>query len=230
MENSPWSAAGWALMGGSRRSTDAPAGHGYGRWRRQRAGRQLQPRPSLRLLGAIGPATQNQALLAAPECAVRARFDSEEERPTQQPWASLRRFLLYATLASEAIQSDLPCQEEPSGKNLRNQSPFDKPWGFGYYIRMEKVTLPKIQEQLSAYIEKVRAGHSILIVDGGLPIARLEPVEGADHPDDRLTRLERAGPLRRSTWPVPTVLLRKAAPRAKQSVVQALLEERRETR
>jgi antitoxin (DNA-binding transcriptional repressor) of toxin-antitoxin stability system len=95
---------------------------------------------------------------------------------------------------------------------------------------MEKASISEIKNRLSAYLKKVRAGQSILILDRDQPVARLERVEGADHPDDRLTRLERAGLVRRSTRPVPTALLRKAAPKARQSVLAALLEERKETR
>ena len=95
---------------------------------------------------------------------------------------------------------------------------------------MEKATISEIKNRLSAYLKKVRAGHTVLILDRDQPVARLERVEGTDHPDDRLTRLERAGLVRRSTRPMPTAVLRKAAPRAKRSVVEALLEERRETR
>jgi len=95
---------------------------------------------------------------------------------------------------------------------------------------MERATISEIKKRLSASLKKVRAGQAILILDRDQPVARLERVEGADQPDDRLTRHERAGLVRRSTRPVPTALLRKSAPRAEQSVVQALLEERRETR
>jgi antitoxin (DNA-binding transcriptional repressor) of toxin-antitoxin stability system len=95
---------------------------------------------------------------------------------------------------------------------------------------MEKASISEIKNRLSAYLKKVRAGQSILIFDRDQRVARLERAEGADHPDDRLTRLERAGLVRRSTRPVPTALLRKAAPKSKQGVVRALIDERRETR
>ena len=95
---------------------------------------------------------------------------------------------------------------------------------------MQKATISEIKSRLSAYLKKVRAGQSILILDRDQPIARLERVEAAAHPNDRLIRLERAGLLRRATRPLPTAMLRESAVRAKRSVVQALLDERREGR
>jgi antitoxin (DNA-binding transcriptional repressor) of toxin-antitoxin stability system len=93
---------------------------------------------------------------------------------------------------------------------------------------MEKATISELKNRLSAYLKKVRAGQTVLILDRDQPIARLERVEGAPHADDRLTRLERAGLLRRARRPLPLDALRSPAPQPGASVVQALLDERRE--
>lgn len=98
---------------------------------------------------------------------------------------------------------------------------------------MEKTTISRLKARLSAYLKKVRAGHTILILDRDEPVARLEPVGGGAPGaagDDRLTRLERAGLLRRGTQPLSLEDLRVSAPRAKASVVEALLEDRRSGR
>jgi antitoxin (DNA-binding transcriptional repressor) of toxin-antitoxin stability system len=95
---------------------------------------------------------------------------------------------------------------------------------------MEKATISEIKSRLSAYLKKVKAGQAVLILDRDQPVARLERVEAAAHPDDRLARLERKGLLRRATVPVSAAKRRGPAPTPKQSVVQALLEERREGR
>jgi antitoxin (DNA-binding transcriptional repressor) of toxin-antitoxin stability system len=77
----------------------------------------------------------------------------------------------------------------------------------------------------------VRAGQTILILDRDQPVARLERVGGAERPADRLARLERAGLLRRAERPVNVKALKATpAPRATRSVVQALVEERGESR
>ena len=95
---------------------------------------------------------------------------------------------------------------------------------------MEKATISQIKNHLSAYLKKVRAGQSILILDRDQPVARLERVAGDQNPDDRLSRLERAGLIKRATRSVRIKALREAGPKAKDSVLQALMEERREGR
>jgi antitoxin (DNA-binding transcriptional repressor) of toxin-antitoxin stability system len=92
---------------------------------------------------------------------------------------------------------------------------------------MEKVTISELKSRLSAYLKKVKAGQSVLIFDRDRPVARLDRVEAAAHPDDRLARLERAGLLRRAGRPVSTAALQGQTPKSKRSVVEALLEERR---
>jgi antitoxin (DNA-binding transcriptional repressor) of toxin-antitoxin stability system len=95
---------------------------------------------------------------------------------------------------------------------------------------MEKATISELKNQLSAYLKKVRAGDTVLIYDRDQPIARLERVEGLARPDEHLIQMERAGLIRRAKAPVPIQLLRGPAPRPKRSVVQALIDERREGR
>jgi len=95
---------------------------------------------------------------------------------------------------------------------------------------MEKATISELKNQLSAYLKKVRAGETVLIYDRDEPIARLEGVEGSATADERLVRMERSGLIRRGRGPVPIKLLRAASPRSKKSVVQALLDDRREGR
>lgn len=95
---------------------------------------------------------------------------------------------------------------------------------------MEKATISQLKNRLSAYLAKVRAGATILILDRDQPVARLERV-GAEGPGgDQVARLERAGLVRRATRRLPIDGLREAAPRATRPVVAALLEERRESR
>lgn len=95
---------------------------------------------------------------------------------------------------------------------------------------MKAATITEAKNGLSALIDLVRAGESILILDRGMPVARLEPI--ATHPDQtgRVRRLERAGILRIGSGPPPLDLLRMPAPRSSGSAVDALLEERRSGR
>jgi antitoxin (DNA-binding transcriptional repressor) of toxin-antitoxin stability system len=95
---------------------------------------------------------------------------------------------------------------------------------------MERATISQLKNALSAYLDKVRAGETVLVCDRDQPIARIERVRGEASPDDRLANLERAGLLRRSGKRPPLEALRAAAPKPRQSVLQALLEERAEGR
>jgi prevent-host-death family protein len=95
---------------------------------------------------------------------------------------------------------------------------------------VEKATISELKNRLSAYLKKVRAGHTVLILDRDQPIARLEGVGGAARHDDKLARLERAGLVRRAKSPPALKALRSAAPQAARSVTEALVGERREGR
>ncbi len=100
---------------------------------------------------------------------------------------------------------------------------------------MKIATISQTKNQLSALLDQVRQGETILIMDRNRPVARLEPVETGGHrdPEGRLARLERAGIIKRGTASagVPAVL-RKGPPRPKKGgdILKALLSERNEGR
>jgi antitoxin (DNA-binding transcriptional repressor) of toxin-antitoxin stability system len=91
---------------------------------------------------------------------------------------------------------------------------------------MEKATISELKNRLSAYLQKVRAGETVLVLDRDRPIARIERVTTDTGHDDRLRRLERAGIVRRSAAPLPLAALRAGTARASKSVVRALLDDR----
>lgn len=97
---------------------------------------------------------------------------------------------------------------------------------------MEQVTIAKLKNQLSAYLRKVRAGATVVVIDRNRPVARLEPITGRETADGKLERLEAAGIVRRGRKPWRPGLLRAKAdlPRSKRSVLAALLEDRAEGR
>jgi antitoxin (DNA-binding transcriptional repressor) of toxin-antitoxin stability system len=95
---------------------------------------------------------------------------------------------------------------------------------------METATISELKNRLSAYLKKVRAGQTILILDRDRAVARLERVSGDAGGDDRLARLERAGLVRRATRPIPVKALRAVAPRSTTGVLEALIREREEGR
>ena len=97
---------------------------------------------------------------------------------------------------------------------------------------MKTATITDAKNGLSALIDRVRSGESILILDRGVPVARLEPVAQFPDPTGRLRRLERAGVIRVGDAPPPLDLLRTPAPALVPgaSAVQALVAERRSGR
>lgn len=67
---------------------------------------------------------------------------------------------------------------------------------------MKKASLTETKNRLSALIDEVREGESILVLDRGRPVARIESVVGDQvAPPGRLERLERKGLVRRASKP-----------------------------
>lgn len=96
---------------------------------------------------------------------------------------------------------------------------------------MKVATVTEAKNRLSALLDQVRAGETILIVDRGRPVARLEPALSAtEDPEGRLARLERAGIVKRGRGS-PLDVLKKPRPKLPKgvSLVRALLGEREES-
>lgn len=94
---------------------------------------------------------------------------------------------------------------------------------------MKTATLTETKNNLSALIDQVRHGETILILDRGRPVARIESAaKGQVDAEGRLARLERQGVVRRASAPMPRELLSRKPPAAGDggSVLAALLEER----
>jgi prevent-host-death family protein len=92
---------------------------------------------------------------------------------------------------------------------------------------MKRATITEAKNGLSALIDRVKAGETILITDRGVPVARLEPSLPVDDWDARLTRLERQGLIRRGRGDIRKILDRPLVKTLDgSSVVELLLEER----
>ncbi len=94
---------------------------------------------------------------------------------------------------------------------------------------MKTASISQLKNGLSAYVDHVRAGESVLVTDRGVVVARLEPAAVGPDPAGRLARLERAGAVRVGRAAPPVELLRSPAPRPREarSIVDVVLEERR---
>jgi len=103
----------------------------------------------------------------------------------------------------------------------------------GYDSYMEKATISKLKNNLSAYLRKVRSGRPVLIYDRDVPIARIERIESSGRGADRLTLLAAQGITRPATRPLSAHELRTLLPRPlprSARVLDALLEERAQER
>jgi prevent-host-death family protein len=100
---------------------------------------------------------------------------------------------------------------------------------------MKTANITEAKNQLSSFIEAVKHGESVLILDRSVPVARLEPIDpnalpaGAEH----LAQLERKGLLRRGTAKLPPDFLQHVLPAQSDgapSIVEALCRDREEGR
>lgn len=98
---------------------------------------------------------------------------------------------------------------------------------------MVRVGISELKAQLSHYLDMTRAGEGVLITDRGRPVARLMPLDERDTDiPAHLLDMERRGEVRIGTGRLPEKIRGQPQSKAKSgySVVQALIEERREGR
>lgn len=59
---------------------------------------------------------------------------------------------------------------------------------------MRAVSISELKARLSKYLRDVQRGHQVQVLDRGVPVARLVPIEGPEVPEsDRRNRLIKAG-------------------------------------
>ena len=95
---------------------------------------------------------------------------------------------------------------------------------------MTTASISEAKAKLSALLERVRAGEEVTITDRGVPIARIVPIRAGEADwDERLERLARAGLVRLPTEKLDVeAFLARPLVKSRASVLEALLEERRE--
>jgi prevent-host-death family protein len=97
-------------------------------------------------------------------------------------------------------------------------------------VCMKTVAVADLKARLSEYLKHIKAGEEVVITERGLPVARLVPLAREARRATRRDRLAKAGLLRLGRGKVRKALLTPPKGRATRSVVEALLEERREGR
>jgi antitoxin (DNA-binding transcriptional repressor) of toxin-antitoxin stability system len=99
---------------------------------------------------------------------------------------------------------------------------------------MKKASITETKNRLSALLEAVKRGETVLIMDREKPVARLEPVttDTDEETEGWLRELERTGLVKRPKTHPSKIRLTGPIPKAKgnASIVEALLAEREEAR
>jgi prevent-host-death family protein len=99
---------------------------------------------------------------------------------------------------------------------------------------MKRTSITEAKNGLSALIERVRHGESIVIEDRGVPVARLESVAtpGRRDVEGRAARLQRQGLLRPAAAPAPRSVLATPppTPRGNARLSDAVIADRRNGR
>lgn len=99
----------------------------------------------------------------------------------------------------------------------------------GYVLHMAQANISELKNRLSYYLNRVRRGESVLVLDRDRVIARIEPAgRSTSEPteDSRwLDDLERRGVVRRGSGKLPREWLARR-PKLKADLVRALLDER----
>lgn len=95
---------------------------------------------------------------------------------------------------------------------------------------MPTASISETKAKLSALLDRVKAGEEVTITDRGVPVARIVPIPATEVDwDERLARLERQGVIRRPKKKLePGWLASRPLAKSHASVLEALLEERRE--
>ena len=96
---------------------------------------------------------------------------------------------------------------------------------------MTTASISEAKAKLSALLDRVKAGEDVTITDRGVPVARIVPIPTSDVDwDERVERLERQGIITRPKKKLDLDwFLTRPLPRSRKSVLDALLEERRES-
>ena len=98
---------------------------------------------------------------------------------------------------------------------------------------MKRTSITAAKNGLSALIERVRHGESIIIEDRGVPVARLESLASPGRDvEGRAARLQRQGVLRPALTPAPKRLFTTPppTPRGGATLTAAVIAERRDGR
>lgn len=103
-----------------------------------------------------------------------------------------------------------------------------------YNSHVRRTNISTLKRDLSRYLDYVRRGGTVRVFDRDTPVADIVPLSERAATSDRLKanleRLERAGAIRRGDGRLPESFFTRELPKAGASALEALLEERRNSR
>jgi antitoxin (DNA-binding transcriptional repressor) of toxin-antitoxin stability system len=94
---------------------------------------------------------------------------------------------------------------------------------------MKKASVSDLKNQISRYLNYVKHGETVLVLDGMVPVAELKPVTGKSS-SEKLVALERKGVLRLGSGKIPEIFFKKKLSGKPARILDALLEEREKGR
>lgn len=95
----------------------------------------------------------------------------------------------------------------------------------GYYGHMKKASVSELKNQISRYLDYVKHGETVLVLDRMVPVAELKPVTGKSS-SDNLVALERKGIIRLGSGKIPEKFFKAKLGGRHAKTLDALLEER----
>jgi len=101
----------------------------------------------------------------------------------------------------------------------------------GYHGHVKKARIAELKNNLSRYLEHVKGGGTVLVLERDQPVARIVPLPrarpGKAADEERLARLERRGLIRRGTGRLPDWLGKRKPPKLRGSILRDFLADRK---
>jgi antitoxin (DNA-binding transcriptional repressor) of toxin-antitoxin stability system len=99
----------------------------------------------------------------------------------------------------------------------------------GYYGHMKKASVSDLKNQISRYLDYVKQGETVLVLDRMVPVAELKPVTERSS-SRKLVALERKGIIRLGSGKIPEKFFKAKLSGKRARILDALLEEREKGR
>jgi antitoxin (DNA-binding transcriptional repressor) of toxin-antitoxin stability system len=94
---------------------------------------------------------------------------------------------------------------------------------------MKKARVSDLKNQISRYLDYVKHGETVLVLDRKVPVAELKPVT-AKSSSEKLVALERKGIIRLASGEIPKKFFKERLGGSRARTLEALFEERKKGR